>query len=949
MCNVCRENAFKCVAAGFVFSCDLVTSIVLATEGDSIDLVLIFSRLTVLPLGLYFAIRWTKHGNEENADSAHQRHIRDRPLDDLRQPLATLNTDHRSNATSSSAPSPTASMTSMTSISSTEMDQELAARAQQAEANAANQWKRTTIVTLSFIFVTAQSITTGVKVAASDDLGTHVICLAITIVCMNAEFVLLQKITEVATRSDGVTLKKLHEHPLFFHNDKKMMWCGVCRQRIGPRTGGYEAFSCNECENYHVCSLCYRKHLSQSNEEGLLRGDKGPKHLPELTVYQYVARTMRIIRPYRCVAICAVVCLLTSQVMRVLIPQYNGLIIEALIHQNRDDFQVYITYFVILNVGTALIGSIQGLAVEIIARRISLDMTTATFKSIISQDIAFFDGIMAGQLTSRMTNDVMAVVQPVRQILNVFIASIIQLIGGLLMCFWSSWKLTTVAATMIGPIIYITRVYAKWSRKLNAKIRASRGDAIGVATEAVRNIRTVRSFGADAYEVSQFQSHMEMAWGYAKKDAWASAGVAAATRYLDFAASVLILAYGGAVVLAGGRSDLNIGKLIAFNLYWNMLDRAISQLNGMLNTLIRAGSAAQRVYEVVDLQPDILLEDPTADPPPPQNCGYLIEFRDVHFTYQMRAGHKVLKGLTLEISTGQVVAIVGKSGAGKSTLASLLLRFYDPQEGTLLLNGRPLSDYRLRDYQRRVGIVNQEPQVFCRSILENIAYGLEPSDYTEDDVQAAASAANAHEFIKDFDQQYQSMVGEGGVRLSGGQKQRIAIARALLRKPSLMLLDEATSALDAENEAQVQKALDELILRRNAFEHTSIHHGGAPCSIMLIAHRLSTVMGADKIAVINEGVVCESGTHQELLEREGIYAQLVHRQLAKQANTLEESSNGPAKEGSDECRSDSGKARRGKGKGGKSNGKSNDTGARSNGPADSIDGLFGDLSSKPAT
>lgn len=440
------------------------------------------------------------------------------------------------------------------------------------------------------------------------------------------------------------------------------------------------------------------------------------------------------------------------------------------------------------------------------------------------------------------------------------------------------------------------------------------------------------------------------------KDAYASAGVAAVTQYLEFAATILILWYGGIAVLdtaSGGEAELSIGQLITFNLYWNMLNNAITGLNGVLNTLIRAASAAQRVFEIIDLQPDIKIDDGPLSIAAGSPCT--VEFRDIRFAYQMRPEKEVLKGLSFEIPAGSTVAVVGRSGAGKSTLVSLLLRFYDPQGGQVVLNGRPLQEYNLRSFQKRVGVVSQETQVFCRPIRDNIMYGMRESEVTDDMVAEAARTANAHEFIEDIDEGYRTMIGEGGVRLSGGQKQRLAIARALLRRPSLLLLDEATSALDAENEGKVQESLDQLVRTM-----------AGRCSVMLIAHRLSTVMNADKIVVLDSGTVVEQGTHDELLENGQIYAQLVQRQLAKQANTISEDA--PADEG--EPRSlerdgnDHGSGARGK-RGGKAEGKDGSKGKLKGGKGgkaaaaaapeteaeapDSIDRLFSELSRRGGT
>ncbi|CAJ1434709.1 unnamed protein product [Effrenium voratum] len=455
-----------------------------------------------------------------------------------------------------------------------------------------------------------------------------------------------------------------------------------------------------------------------------------------------------------------------------------------------------------------------------------------------------------------MTNDVAAVVQPVRQIMclglrNTLLTNILRLCGGLFMCLFTSWKLTVLAATMIGPVVYLTGVYAKWSKQVNMRIRVSMADANAVSTEALRNIRTVRSFGADPLEVAAFQQHMTEALQNGMKDAYASAGVSAITQYLDFAATILILWYGGYAVLGDGQTDLKtIGNLITFNLYWNMLNSSITGLNGMLNTLVKAASAAQRVFEIIDLQPDIPSEEGHLGVSGEGPCS--LAFEGVRFFYPMRPDTMVLDGLDFSVGAGQTVAMVGRSGAGKSTLVGLMLRFYDPKGGRVLLNGTPLTEYNLRLYRQKVGVVSQDTQVFCRSILENLTYGLEPGEAKMADIERAAKAASCHEFIQELEEGYQSMIGEGGTRLSGGQRQRVAIARALLRKPKLLLLDEATSALDAENEGRVQEALDDLV--------HSVH---GSCSVVLIAHRLSTVMGADKIVVLDRGRMVEQGTHEE--------------------------------------------------------------------------------------
>lgn len=316
----------------------------------------------------------------------------------------------------------------------------------------------------------------------------------------------------------------------------------------------------------------------------------------------------------------------------------------------------------------------------------------------------------------------------------------------------------------------------------------------------------------------------------------------------------------------------------------------------VLNSFTRAGGAAQRVLSLLDAVPDIDVDRGEVHHP----IGHVV-LDNVFFHYQMRPTNKVLKGVSLEIKQGEVCALVGRSGGGKSTIVHLLMRFYDPSidsdactcpetdrhqcttqyrqcAGRVLIDGHDLRDLNLRGVHERCGLVSQETQLFDGTVRDNICYGLQDKIdsglITEEDIIAAARDANAHKFISGFEDGYNTKVGEKGVRLSGGQKQRIALARVFLRQPTLLFLDEATSALDAESEGEVQDALDRLIARGNS-------------TVLLIAHRLSTVINADKIAVIDDGQIAELGTHSQLVEKGGIYASLVSKQMARQNNVLD--------------------------------------------------------------
>jgi ATP-binding cassette subfamily B protein len=291
-----------------------------------------------------------------------------------------------------------------------------------------------------------------------------------------------------------------------------------------------------------------------------------------------------------------------------------------------------------------------------------------------------------------------------------------------------------------------------------------------------------------------------------------------------------------------------------------------------MNSFTKAAGAAQRVLSLMDSLPDI---DPNAGAIAAANMSWSVEFDNVFFVYQMRPDVVVLKSISLKMESGEVCALVGPSGCGKTTIISLILRYYDPTSGRILIGGRELQDFNLKHLHKHIGYVSQETQMFAKTIEENIGYGRE-GEYSQEELVAACRAANAHDFIMAFPSGYQTRIGERGVRLSGGQRQRIAIARMMLRKPKLLLLDEATSALDAESEALVQQSLDNLLDSDSDHQYT----------VVLVAHRLSTVVNANQICVVDKGVVKERGNHDSLMELKGTYCRLVSKQLEKTANML---------------------------------------------------------------
>jgi subfamily B ATP-binding cassette protein MsbA len=378
------------------------------------------------------------------------------------------------------------------------------------------------------------------------------------------------------------------------------------------------------------------------------------------------------------------------------------------------------------------------------------------------------------------------------------------------------------------------------------------GESTTVLEETISNEKTVKAFAREDYEIGRYAARVNRIFALALQRTRLGASFAAVMNFTAFGAIVSVLWYGGNEVLAG---HLSPGELVSFLIYMGVVAAPLGQLTGLYTQFQQALGSAQRLFDLLDTEP-MVADMPGAKPLPPA-IG-LLKFEQVYFEYDEKT--PVLHNLSFTAEPGQVVALVGPSGAGKTTIANLIPRFYDPTEGRITLDGYDIKTVQSKSLREQIGIVPQEPVLFGVSVRENIAYGR--LDATDAEVEEAARAANAHEFIERLPEGYATMVGERGVKLSGGQRQRIAIARAILRNPRLLVLDEATSSLDNESESLVQEALERLMKNRTT---------------VVIAHRLSTIEKADKIVVIESGRLVEQGSHAELMEREGLYYRLYTR------------------------------------------------------------------------
>jgi len=512
--------------------------------------------------------------------------------------------------------------------------------------------------------------------------------------------------------------------------------------------------------------------------------------------------------------------------------------------------------------GMALIFAVQSLAVALryylfttAGERVVTRLRQTLFASLMSQEVAFFDERKTGELTNRLASDTTVLQNTVSSNISMVLRNAVQALGGIAMLFYTSPALTLVMLAVVPPVAMGAVIYGRRVRKLSKEVQDALAASSEVAEESLSGVRTVRSFAAEKSEVARYRSAVEKSFDLARKRIRQSSTFMAVASFSGFSAAAAVFWYGGRLVVDGA---LTVGGLTSFLVYSMFVAFALGALTELWADFMRASGASERVFELMDRQPTI----PASGGERLAHTEGRVQLQDVRFTYPARPDVPVLQGIELNIEPGEVVAIVGPSGSGKSTIASLLGRLYDPQGGRILLDGKDLKELDPEWLRQQIGVVAQEPLLFSSSIADNIRYGKAGASMAE--IEAAAKAANAHDFITRFPERYDTLVGERGVQLSGGQKQRVAIARAMLKDPRLLILDEATSALDAESEHLVKEALDRLMKGRTT---------------LIIAHRLSTVMDADRVMVLEGGKIVQSGSHAALMGQDGLYRRLVERQF----------------------------------------------------------------------
>ncbi len=594
---------------------------------------------------------------------------------------------------------------------------------------------------------------------------------------------------------------------------------------------------------------------NSKQQESIQGPDNRPKGKASLAVFSSL---LQFLKPYTGTVIAAAAALLFTAAITLSIGQGVRLMIDGgFVSSSGERLNYAIGIIMGLATLMALGSSLRFYLVSWLGERVSADLRQAVFDHIISLHPSYFETNLSGEIMSRLTADTTILQSIIGSSLSLALRNSVMLVGALIILLITNLKLTLIVMAavplVILPIFWVGRKVRDLSRKSQDSI-AGVGSYAG---EAIQNIKTVQSFAQEPLERQAFGKEVESAFAVARKRIIQRAVMIAIAIVIMFAGLAGMLWAGGHDVLNG---SMTAGELGAFVFYALMVGMAVGTLSEVYGELQRAAGATERLIELMNVPAEII-----APARPLVNAASVpphAKLSNVIFAYPARPETAALKDFTLEVEAGKCLALVGPSGAGKSTVFELLQRFYDPQSGAIEFGGINIRDFDPREYRQQIAVVAQQPALFSTNVASNIRYGNPEASDTE--VVAAAKAAHAHDFIMQLPQGYSSFLGERGVQLSGGQRQRVAIARALLKNPRLLLLDEATSALDAESEHQIQQAL-EVIMR----DRTTV----------IIAHRLATVLHANKIAVMDQGQLVAQGTHASLVKSSPLYKRLADLQF----------------------------------------------------------------------
>uniref|UniRef100_A0A0K0FUY3 ATP-binding cassette sub-family B member 9 (inferred by orthology to a human protein) n=1 Tax=Strongyloides venezuelensis TaxID=75913 RepID=A0A0K0FUY3_STRVS len=557
--------------------------------------------------------------------------------------------------------------------------------------------------------------------------------------------------------------------------------------------------------------------------------------------------------------------LIVYSVARIFIPYFTGTLIADIVNKKGTAAVVKaILLTALFSVVASIFGGMRGGCFDWSTALIQKQVRDDLFRSLVQQEISFFDDAQTGEIASRLTSDCEVMSSVISTNFNVFLRSLVMMIGSFIFMFAMSWRLALVTFILIPLIGFVTKVYGSYYDKLAEECQNTIAEGNKKAEEVLSTMRTVRSFACETKESDTFESHLFNTLTVLRKRAWGYFGYTVITEMCENIILIGILSFGGYLCLT---NSMTTDDLIKFLLYQMQLGENFYNLGWVFTNMMQAVGSSRKVF-------DYILRDPKI-----KNDGILkplvkgdIKINNVQFSYKSRPDQIILQDFSLHIKAGETIALVGSSGNGKTTIVSLLQRFYLPDKGEILLDDININSISHQYYHNKIALVAQEPILYSGTIRENILYGY--SNGTEEEMIEAAKLANCHDFIIQMNDGYNTTCGEKGIKMSGGQKQRIAIARAIVRKPVVLILDEATSALDAESEHKIQEALEKC---------------SKNMTIIKVAHRLNSVESADRICVVDKGVIIQEGNHQQLMEnKDGMYYNLVQKQLLSQ-NTTESS------------------------------------------------------------
>ncbi len=587
-------------------------------------------------------------------------------------------------------------------------------------------------------------------------------------------------------------------------------------------------------------------HSDREQEADIKQGDR--------SVWTSIKRIFSYALPYKYRLTAAIFASMVGSLLWLVVPLGIRELLDAVFDQGDSDMLNWLTIGLsILIIIQAVVGFAGSYILDWVGERIVTDLRVQLYNHLHTLGLKFYSSQRLGEITSRLTNDVNSLRSAATGTLAEAITQTISLIGSVSLMVVLNWRLSLIIFATVPIISIATRYFGGKIRQLSRDVQDRLADTTAVAEETLGAIRVVKSFARETFETERYRDASEQLFVTARRRAilsnvfWSSVGL------MFMFTMIIIFWFGGKEVLA---ARLTAGDLVAFIFYAFNISRSVGGMSRIYTTFSSAIGASDRIFDLIDNRPEIEDSPDAIEMPIIQGR---VSFNGISFSYD---DQEILHNITFEVAPGTVTAIVGPSGAGKTTLLNLIPRFYDVNSGLITIDGIDVRSVKQASLRGQVAVVPQDVHLFGVSVMENIRYGR--LNATDDEVIEAAKAAQAHGFITESSEGYNSLVGERGVKLSGGQRQRIAIARAILKDPAILLLDEATSSLDSESEAAVQQALDNLMQSRTSF---------------VIAHRLSTVRNADQIIVVESGRIVEAGNHQELIARDGLYRRLYDLQF----------------------------------------------------------------------